>query len=94
MTRRVDMAGGGRRELDQRISDDAAIPPTLPNEDAHATSPVAAGRRALISSAMDGMNRFKQSWISVMLLKAGIGLGQVCHILISLYARCPVHTPE
>lgn len=34
-------------------------------------------RRALVRSAMDGLNRFKQSWISVMLLKAGIGLGQV-----------------
>ena len=35
------------------------------------------GRRALVRSAMDGMNRFKQSWVSVMLIKAGIGLGQV-----------------
>jgi hypothetical protein len=34
-------------------------------------------RRALVGNAMAGLQRFKQSWKSVMLLKAGVGLGQV-----------------
>jgi len=34
-------------------------------------------RRAMIASAMGGIDRFKKSWISVMLLKSTIGLGQV-----------------
>jgi hypothetical protein len=34
-------------------------------------------RRDMIKSAVAGMQRFKQSWYSVMILKAGIGLGQV-----------------
>lgn len=34
-------------------------------------------RQALVRYAVDGLQRFKQSWKSVMLLKAGIGLGQV-----------------
>jgi hypothetical protein len=29
---------------------------------------------------MAGLQRFKQSWKSVMLLKAGVGLGQVCQV--------------
>jgi hypothetical protein len=34
-------------------------------------------RRAMVSSAMKGITRFKQSWISAVILKGGIGLGQV-----------------
>lgn len=34
-------------------------------------------RGALVRNAMDGLQRFKQSWKSVMLLKAGVGLSQV-----------------
>lgn len=34
-------------------------------------------RGARVRYAMDGLQRFKQSWKSVMLLKAGVGLGQV-----------------
>jgi len=36
-------------------------------------------RRALIASAVGGIDRFKKSWMSVMLLKLTIGLGQVSH---------------
>jgi len=40
-------------------------------------------RRALVSSVLDSIQRFKQSWISIMILKAGVGLGQVCSFLIA-----------
>lgn len=38
-------------------------------------------RQALVRKAMAGLQRFKQSWKSVMLLKAGVGLGQVCQVV-------------
>lgn len=41
-------------------------------------------RRALISRALAGIQRFKQSWVSVMVLKATIGLGQVSEVDASL----------
>ena len=59
----------------------------LTQDAADSATAQASGRRALIRSAMDGMNRFKQSWVSVMLLKAGIGLGQVCLWLSHLQWR-------
>ena len=34
-------------------------------------------RGARVRYAMDGLQRFKQSWYSVMVLKAGIGFDQV-----------------
>lgn len=42
-------------------------------------------RRDLVASAVDSVRRFKQSWISIMILKAGIGLGQVslAHFVIT-----------
>ncbi|WRT70202.1 uncharacterized protein IL334_007196 [Kwoniella shivajii] len=40
-------------------------------------------RRASIRSALDWIQRFKQSWISIVILKGGIGLGQVI-VLITL----------
>ena len=35
-------------------------------------------RRVLVTAAVSSIQRFKQSWISIMVLKAGVGLGQVC----------------
>ena len=34
-------------------------------------------RRAMLASTFAGLQRFKQSWISIMILKAGVGMSQV-----------------
>lgn len=52
--------------LDRAITS-SPTPPTIPD----------SSRRALVGSAIDSIQRFKQSWKSIMFLKAGIGLGQV-----------------
>jgi hypothetical protein len=46
-------------------------------------------RRALVAVAVGGINRFKQSWVSIMILKASIGLGQVSlnNAPIQLYCK-------
>jgi hypothetical protein len=36
-----------------------------------------ASRRASIASAIASITKFKESWMSVMFLKASVGLGQV-----------------
>lgn len=47
-----------------------------PDEPQFDTTP-SSTRRALITSAVDSIQRFKQGWKSIMFLKAGVGLGQV-----------------
>jgi hypothetical protein len=37
-----------------------------------------ASRRASVASAIGSIQKFKESWMSIMVLKAGVGLGQVC----------------
>ena len=37
----------------------------------------APSRGAMVASAVSGLQRFKQSWLNIMVLKGGIGLGQV-----------------
>lgn len=41
-----------------------------------------ASRRASIASAVGSIQKFKESWISVMFLKATVGLGQVSPSLV------------
>lgn len=36
-----------------------------------------ASRRASIASAVSSIQKFKESWMSIMFLKASVGLGQV-----------------
>jgi hypothetical protein len=36
-----------------------------------------ASRRASVASAIGSIQKFKESWMSIMFLKAGVGLGQV-----------------
>ncbi|ORX40579.1 hypothetical protein BD324DRAFT_647504 [Kockovaella imperatae] len=48
------------------------------------TEPQAQSRRAMVAAAVSGLQRFKQSWLSIMLLKGGIGLGQVIVLVILL----------
>lgn len=62
-----------RRDLNTVVLDDRdansspPTPPTIPD----------TSRRALVRSAMESIQLFKQSWKSIMFLKSGIGLGQV-----------------
>jgi hypothetical protein len=45
--------------------------------DREAGSVIPPTRRALVQSAVAGIQRFKQSWISVVILKGGMAMGQV-----------------
>ncbi|WVW86194.1 hypothetical protein I302_108236 [Kwoniella bestiolae CBS 10118] len=51
------------------------------------------GRRASIRSAIDGIQRFKQSWISIMVLKGGISLGQVTALITLLILASTLPSP-
>jgi hypothetical protein len=42
-----------------------------------------ASRRASVASAIGSIQKFKESWMSIMFLKAGVGLGQVRLLLMS-----------
>ena len=48
-------------------------------------------RRAMVASAVSGMQRFKQSWVNIMVLKGGIGLSQV---RLSLFTSSPFPCPS
>ncbi|WVR07666.1 hypothetical protein IAU60_004708 [Kwoniella sp. DSM 27419] len=50
-------------------------------------------RRALVRSAVDSVQRFKQSWISIMVLKGGIGLGQVTAVITLLILASVLPSP-
>lgn len=50
---------------------------TSPRPASPDTIPDVPTRRAMVGSAMAGIDRFKKSWMSVMVLKSSIGLGQV-----------------
>ncbi|KAK8853222.1 hypothetical protein IAR55_003924 [Kwoniella newhampshirensis] len=54
------------------------------------------GRRASVRSAMGGMQRFRQSWISILVLKGGVGLAQVTTLLTLLILASifpsPIHS--
>ncbi|KAL7418418.1 hypothetical protein Q5752_006876 [Cryptotrichosporon argae] len=73
-------------------------PSPSPLRDAPET-PVAGGResgaqrRALARSALAGLQRFKQSWVSVMLLKSSIGLGQVLTLVVLLILASVLPSP-
>ncbi|WWD19637.1 hypothetical protein CI109_104099 [Kwoniella shandongensis] len=58
-----------------------------------ASATASMGRRASVRSAMAGMQRFKQSWISIMILKGGIGLGQVATLLTLLILASVLSSP-
>ena len=57
-----------RRESRLSIDQDDAAP-------AYGNTP--ASRRASVASAIGSIQKFKESWMSIMFLKAGVGLGQV-----------------
>lgn len=58
-----------RSRRESRLSVDQSESP------AYGNSP--ASRRASVASAIGSIQKFKESWMSVMVLKASIGLGQV-----------------
>ncbi|WWC64555.1 uncharacterized protein I303_107166 [Kwoniella dejecticola CBS 10117] len=46
-----------------------------------------------IRSALDGLKRFKESWISVICLKGSISLGQVITLIVLLSLASSLHSP-
>lgn len=78
----------------------AQMPPTVEltsNGGARDTAGNEAGeapptRGALVAVAVGGINRFKQSWVSIMILKASIGLGQVSLNNAPIQLYCETHS--
>jgi hypothetical protein len=54
------------------------------NDAAPAYGNTPASRRASVASAIGSIQKFKESWMSIMFLKAGVGLGQVSSLLTRL----------
>lgn len=78
MASSTPLPGSGRPANTGTVTSQLSTPTAMSEEEERQQT-----RRALVASAVDSIQRFKQSWLSIMILKAGIGLGQVslCSII-------------